>query len=372
MHRTKRRRIWVIAEPQSPARTKYSQSPGRHTLSDSPIYIGAIVSDTEHAGQHNRVAGGDLSIRPSPTQQFSATFLESETGITPAAAVQGMASQVSYNYNTRRVTSLTQVEHYGRDFQMDSAFYNRAGFSSGWTYGELDFYPGESSRAVVKKVYPFYWTRYGRDQVQNGNERTLLTGIRFNFTRQGYLDIDYGVGREPWVNQRFKTDRIAGNGHVQLFRWLNLNGNFLKGYATYYDPNHPFQGKTVSGNAGFTLQPNQHISLNTQYNGVQFNRASNGGHVFSVHIINLQATYQFDKHLRVRAIEQFDSSQHQLLNDLLGMYELVPGTVFYAGYGSLYERPAAQSGASVPNTFGDGYLTTSRGIFFKASYLHRF
>ena len=335
-------------------------------------YIGAIVTDTEHAGRYNRVAGGDLSIRPSSTQQFSATFLESETGITPAAAAQGTASQVSYSYNTRRVTSLTQVEHYGRNFQMDPAFYNRTGFSSGWSYGELDFYPGETGNGAVKKIHPFYWTRYGRDQVQNGNERTLLTGIRFNFTRQGNLDIDYGWGREPWVNQRFKTDRINSWGNVQLFRWLNLSENFQKGYATYYDPTNPFQGKIVSGSFGITLQPNQHINLSTQYNGVRFNRASNGEHVFTVHIINLQDTYQFDKHFRVRAIEEFDSSQHRLLTDLLGMYELVPGTVFYVGYGSLYERPAAQTGALVPNAFGNGYLTTTRGVFFKASYLHRF
>jgi hypothetical protein len=344
---------------------------GRATYSlGESDYIGAIVTDTEHAGRHNRVVGGDLSIRPSPTQQFSATFLESDTGIVPAPATQGTASQVSYSYSTRRVTSSTQVEHYGRDFQMDTAFYNRTGFTSGWNYGELDFYPGEGTHALVKKVLPFYWTRYGRDQIQNGNERFFTIGVRFNFTRQGYLNIDYGWGREPWVNQRFKTDHFNSNGNVQLFRWLKLSENFHKGYATYYDPAEPFQGKNVSGGFGVTLQPSQHVNVNTEYNGVRFSRASNGEHVFTVHIINLQATYQFDKRMRVRAIEEFDSSQHRLLTDLLGMYELVPGTVFYVGYGSLYERPAAQTGALVP--FGNDYLTTSRGVFFKASYLHRF
>ena len=335
-------------------------------------YIGAIVTDTEHAGRHNRVAGGDFSLRPSPTQQFSATFLESQTGITPVPSVQGTASQVSYSYNTRRVVSASQVEHYGRDFQMDTAFYNRTGVSTGWTYSELDFYPGENGHSVIKKVFPFFWDRYSRDQIQNGNERMLLSGLRFRFTRQGNFDIDYGWGREPWANQRFKTDRINSWGSVQLFRWLNLSENFQRGYATYYDPTNPFQGKVLSGSIGVTLQPNQHINLNTQYNGVRFNRASNGEHVYTVHIFYIQGTYQFDKHLRVRAIEEFDSSQHHLLNDLLAMYELVPGTVFYAGYGSIYERPAAQTAMTIPNALGNGYLTTSRGLFFKASYLHRF
>src|SRR5207248_4270963 len=180
------------------------------------------------------------------------------------------------------------------------------------------------------------WMRYGRDDIQNGNERMSILGIRFNFTRQGFFAIDYGVGREPWVNQRFKNDRMTINGNLQAFRWLYLTGNFQKGYATYYDPANPFQGRNVSGMFGIMFQPNQHININPQYNGVAFDRASTGGHVYTDHIVNIQATYQFDKHLRARAIEQFDSSQHVWLNDLLGMYELVPGTVFYAGYGSLY------------------------------------
>ena len=197
-----------------------------------------------------------------------------------------------------------------------------------------------------------------------------MGGIRIATTRQGFFDIDYGRGLEPWANLRFKNNRINSFGNIQLFRWLFLSGNFQKGYATYYDPVNPFQGKDVSGGIGITLQPNQHINLNTQYNGIRFTRASNDQPVYTVHIINLQDTYQFDKHFRVRVIEQFDSSRRQLLTDLLGMYEVVPGTVFYAGYGALYEKPSAQMG--VLNVFGNGYLTTNRGLFFKASYLHRF
>ena len=44
--------------------------------------------------------------------------------------------------------------------------------------------------------------------------------------------------------------------------------------------------------------------------------------------------------------------------------------VFHAGYGSLIERRRFENGAFV--TGGGEYLTTSRGLFFKASYLARF
>ena len=104
---------------------------------------------------------------------------------------------------------------------------------------------------------------------------------------------------------------------------------------------------------------------------MRFDRASTGERVYTVNIINTQTTYQFDKHFRLRLLEQFDSSQRRLLTDFLAMYEVVPGTVFHAGYGSLYEKQSSQSGSLV-NNFGPGYTTVSRGLFFKASYRKRF
>ncbi len=58
---------------------------------------------------------------------------------------------------------------------------------------------------------------------------------------------------------------------------------------------------------------------------------------------------------------EFDSSRKRVLGDLLGSYELMPGRLIHAGYGSLWERPDENP-----------YRTTARAFFFKASYLARF
>src|SRR3989454_8577261 len=180
-------------------------------------YIGAITIDTEHAGRHNRVVGGDLSVKLTPSQDFSATFLTSQTGITSTTNSHPTASQITYSYNTRRYTWSNQVEHYGRDFQMDTAFYNRTGFTSGWSFGEVNFYPKEGG--WLKRVHPIYWTKRGRDQVQGGNEEFLNAGMRFDFTRQGFLSISHTRGHEPWRGQRYKTGgRINMFGSVQILR----------------------------------------------------------------------------------------------------------------------------------------------------------
>lgn len=71
----------------------------------------------------------------------------------------------------------------------------------------------------------------------------------------------------------------------------------------------------------------------------------------------------------MRAIAQYDSSRARMLTDFLGSYELVPGTVAYAGYGALYER-RSWDGTQLLQGAGD-YLNTQRGLFFKVSYLFR-
>src|SRR5262249_56481832 len=110
------------------------------------------------------------------------------------------------------------------------------------------------------------------------------------------------------------------------------------GWATYYDPTDPFQGRTRSASVGFGLQPNQHMNQTVGYSRVRFNRASDGQRIYTVHIVNVRSTYQFSRHFLVRALEQFDSSSRRVLIDLLASYEFVPGTVMHAGYGSLLEK----------------------------------
>jgi hypothetical protein len=334
-------------------------------------YAGAIIIDTEHAGRHNRVVGGDLSFRFSPRHSFSTTFLASDTG-DGSSSTEGTSSQVTYAYSSRRFVSENQIEHYARDFQMDTAFVNRTGFTSGWSYGEVNFYPKEGTNFWLKRVNPYYWGKLGRDRIEGGDERFLNTGIRFHLTRQGYLQINQNRGQEPFAGREFKTGGgINLYGRGQVLRWLDINGGFNKGRSIYYDdPVDPFQGNSINNWFGVTLQPNQHFKQNIDVSTNRFNRASTGERVFTVHIVNLKTTYQFDRHFLVRLIEQYDSSKHRLLTDLLASYEFVPGTVLHAGYGSLHEKREFQDGRLLPDN-GD-LMAVSRGLFFKASYLHRF
>ena len=75
-------------------------------------------------------------------------------------------------------------------------------------------------------------------------------------------------------------------------------------------------------------------------------------------------------------LARYDSSQRRVLTDFLGSYEFVPGTVFHAGYGALYEKGSGSvqtaPGVVNPDDSRNRYLMTNRGLFLKASYLRRF
>jgi hypothetical protein len=354
---------------------------GRMTYSlGGADYIGAIVTDTERDGRYNRVLGGDVSWKPSQSQTIASTYLVSTTstsssigGTSSRRSSDGGAGHLNYTFDTRRYFASTVLEHYDEGFQMDTAFYNRTGFSSAFLFSEVNFYPEKAKRIGLIRIHPLIVARKAHDSVQGGSEQFLVVGSAFNFSRQGFLRVQHDMGgHEHFAGHRFRTgDPFAAFGNIQLFRWLNVGGNFFKsGWQPFYDPDNPYQGRATTGGFELTWQPNQHFNQNVSYSAVRFRRADTNARVFDVNIINAKAIYQFDRHFLIRLVEQFDSSRHQLLTDLLASYELVPGSVLHAGYGSLYEQRRLDGDRLVTGA-GD-YLTVSRGLFFKASYLHRF
>jgi Domain of unknown function (DUF5916)/Carbohydrate family 9 binding domain-like len=336
-------------------------------------YVGGIFTHTLHDGRNNFVAGGDILVRPAAAHSLSATFLTSRTTDRDAADQTGNTAQATYNYETRRWIHITQAEHYDEHFLMDTAFYNRTGFTGVWQFTDLSFYPKSS---WLQRFHPWYFAKFGKDRIQNGNEDYLHTGIRLNVTRQGFLNVSHGRGHESWLGTRYKVGSdVNVFGNMQVLRWLNVGGNYRYGPSIFYDESDPFQGRSRSVGVSATIQPNQHLTQDLDFNRQRFWRPETGAEVYAVNIVNSKTTYQFDKHFLLRFLAQYDSSRDRVLSDFLASYEFVPGTVFHLGYGSLYEKgfgSVEPVPGAPPADARDRFLMTNRGLFFKASYLRRF
>jgi uncharacterized protein DUF5916/cellulose/xylan binding protein with CBM9 domain len=343
------------------ARAQYSLGP-----SD---YVGGIGIDTEFAGGYNRVVGADLALRVGAAQRISGFALTSTTRDPHAVESKaGVGAQFGYEYSTRKLVLIGFGEHYDRDFQMDTAFINRVGITSGWGYAEYNFYPAKTKTWLLR-ISPFSFTQGGRDRNAGGTELLQVTGARFRFSRNGFVRIDRFDGFERWAGLRFDRVRYRYQGNVQMYRWLSLDGQFFTGDAVHYDD--VFQGKSRDARIGFTLQPSGRLSQAMSYRRVEFDRKATGERVYDLDLIYSRTTYQFSRQFFIRAILQYDSSRYRVLTDFLSSYELRPGTVVYAGYGSLIEQRGFADGEWVPGA-GREYETSQRGLFFKASYLHRF
>lgn len=333
-------------------------------------YVGAIVTDTEFGQGHNRVAGGDISMR-FDRHAASATFLATATRSPDGRQTgEGLGGQVFYSFETKPFVFITQLEHYDRAFQMDTAFLNQVGITQGWVFLAPSFYPDPKRLDWLKRIVPFFWMRYGEDRIQGGNVRLVVPGVRMHFTRQGFFRVDAILGHEPWLGQSYDISQWRLFAEAQATRWLRFVGRTTMGRSIFFDPVDPFPGTMRAYYAEVGFQPTPRFNQSFFYDRVEFDRLNGGGRVYTVNVLNTRTTFQVDRRVSVRAIVQYDSSQHRVLTDVLASWELRPGTVAYAGYGSLIERREWNGTDWTP---GSGpYRTSERGLFFKASYSHRF
>jgi hypothetical protein len=324
-------------------------------------HVGVLVADSEYGPAYNRVIGGDISLRHGERWRWNASALSAHSRSGGRDATHGGMAQASYAYQTRRVLVAGQVEHLGDDFRMDTAFFNQAGLTRVWQYVEPMFYPDATGTGWLKRVAPFVYATRADNRLQGGTEQIADAGVRFNFTRQGFLRVNTVRGHETFAARRFPLWRASTDGSAQVLRWLRLGGAFDRGTAIFYDDADPFLGTRTHVRVNVGFQPNANLNQDLSYAFVDFDRRATGEPVFDVHVVNLRNTYQFNRQFFLRLIAQLDSSRRRVLGDALASYELVPGTVVHAGYGSILE--------ALP---GERYVPSARAFFFKASYLARF
>ncbi len=363
------RALDIGANPFLDERKEFYIARGQYALGPSS-YVGTIVTDTELGAGHNRVVGADVSLKREDHRvagNFIATRTHSPDGL---ESKDGLGANGFYEYATKPFVFSQQIEHYDRGFQMDTAFQNQVGITQGWSYAGYSIYPDAKKHAWLKRINPFVFVRYGRDRIQQGSPWIVVSGVRFNTLRQGFFRVDYIHGQDAWVGQTLPVSSLRIMAEAQMTRWLYFNTRLNQGRSIFYDPVDPFSGSERAYYAELTFQPTPRLSQSITYDRVEFDRRSDGTRVFTVDVVNTRTTFQIDRRLAVRALVQYDSSTSRILTDFLGSWELLPGTVAYVGYGSLIERQE-WDGLEVRRQTG-AFRTSERGLFLKASYIHRF
>jgi hypothetical protein len=339
----------------------------------SNSYVGVLFSRRDFAGTHNQVIGGDSKIRLARSHTMEMTFMNSRTWESDSIgndSRSGNMMVLSYEHFTNKLGIMAFVEHYGKNFQLDTGFYNRTGITSGTFYFGPQFVPSSKKLSWIKRINPFFFGFYLHDTITDMDDMLALFAIRFSFTRQGWFRTDFRFHNESWVDQTFKKKGIRVQGGLQLYKWINIEGNVSYMDSIYYDAEEPFLGKNLSMGGGVTIQPNSKFRQGIYLDYVDFRDPDTDKRVYDAFILNSSTTYQFNKYFFLRGIVRYDNYQENLLTDFLASFTLIPGTVVHVGYGALYEKD--YQGIDLSRTDPSKFIQTRQSFFFKASYLWRF
>jgi len=338
-------------------------------------YFGLLYSGREFGDTFNRVLAGDLRFRLAGGHSISvngmATLSRDEE--TPENSA-GEAFTIMYSYGQKPLNMIFALEGYSRDFRMDSAFYLQNGITRFTGFISPNFYPRPGNGLGLTRVSPVLYGFYSHNRVSGLNDIYLQPGIRFYLPRNSYIELDYTFAREGWLDRSYDQSQLEAYWGAVPSRRLSLHGSAVYGKALRYDPVAPFLGNKISVHFGAQYQPNDRISQGIEYTYQDFHRADDKEHVFDLNIVVSRTTYQFSKSTFVRALVQYDSYSKKVITDLLASFTLIPGTVLYLGYGSLY-REQFWDGADAAWKRQPGmgnYYQTTQSLFVKASYLWRF
>jgi len=333
-------------------------------------YLGVLYAGRHFQGQRNDVAGLDFRHRFSKHLRVGLSYLHSATRQEENSPVkQAGGWNAIFRYVSPRLIFMTSYERYGTDFYMATAFQNRVGISRFWL--GIGPYINVKIKQIpwLKRLVPYFHYAHVHDLGTKMNDISRVYGLYMNFRPKSELYLEYRVEDEAWKGIALNKNYFIALGYIQLFKWLNLEGNAYFGEQIYYTGDPPFLGNEQTVNVGLTLEPITKLQVGLNYTYSKFKDKQTRQEIYSLDLYNLNATYQFNKYFFLRGILRYDSLQEKLLTDVLASFTLIPGTVVHLGYGSLYLKNQWQNNRWVP---GRGELLRMRdGLFFKASYLWR-
>lgn len=332
-------------------------------------FIGALYSGREFGDNYNRVAGMDMKFYFGGKHILQGHYLHSFNN-DPAGAGKTDGGELSlvYYYETKPLFIEAIFEDYGKEFEMDTAFYQRDRFTRFTGYIGPNIYPEEGSDSFLLRLNPYIYGWYMHDKDEDLDDILLVLCLRAFLTKQGYWQLQYAYADEAWAGQNFAQHSLSTYGYIQLTNWLYLEGNIRMGDDLYYDETDPFLGKNTTLNFTAQVQPTPNFTQSLTFIHQDFNRVSDGSDVYTEDIIRSRTVYQFNENFFIRAIVQYDSYLDIVLTDLLASFTLIPGTVLHVGYGSLHENLEWRNGEWISGTDLTKFYQTSQSLFIKASY----
>ena len=330
-------------------------------------YLGGFYTGKEYGEGSNRVVGSDGRFRLSGVSMASYHIFGSFTQRDGSEGTDtGHALGLNYQFGNRKFVLDLGYQDISKNFQIDTGFITRTGLRRLSAFTMYRFYPKSK---FIQRIEPFYWSYHLYDTVDNMFETVNLMTLRFWLPRNTQVRFDALLANEVFAGQRFGRSGFGIQGASQITKQVFLNFFFRHTGSIFYDPVDPFQGYGSRVGGALQFQPMEKLRFVLSLSYVDFFRDEDKEKLYDYTIIRSLNTFQINKYLFLRGIVEYNSFSERLTADLLASFTYIPGTVFYIGYGSAFEK---MDWTGQDYIGSDRFMETKRGFFFKVSYLWRF
>jgi len=328
-------------------------------------YIGMIYTgkDEKDYGSHLGGLDGTMRINKSTTLLYNVLGSQTQSRAKDLN-LQGYTFGAVYHHDDRNLMYNFAIKDITEDFRADVGYITRTGLAQATAMIRPHLYPRASwirridleafTAQSYDRIY-YMWETFNHVSA----DHHLFGAIRFK--------VKYSYSTEVYLGQRFRT----GGFHVLLGGQFNkrLSASVLyRNLNSIYYSDDPYQGRSNSITADVSYRPFDRFETEFSYIFKNFHDKAEGNQVYAYSIYRARLTFQFNRYLFFRLIEEYNAYYRELQSDILLSFTYIPGTVIYVGYGSVDSRLEFADGEYRPV---EGFNRMQRGFFFKASYLFR-
>jgi hypothetical protein len=321
-------------------------------------YLGFCLADKEINGSWNRVAGVDGQWRFANKFFLNFQALASQTSFDGDKTSLSPALYAEAYFFTKHWTAGGFWKSLHPDFEASSGFVNRTDYKSGGAFASYSLYPEKPFLNQVR-----FQLQAGRreDYFGRGLQDTwtrFQTQLRFTEFNQLFVRVENGLERYEGTDFRKTTLSLEGQFNILKPMPFFLFGQV--GDEINYDPDDPYLGWAVTFGVGANFKPSNRLQVGIDYSHSTFWREAGGKKEWDYDVVHTRTTYQLTKSLSLRAILDYNHYYREIFGSFLVSFILRPGTVFFVGYDSNYDRPGLGP-----------YARRDYSVFVKFSYWWR-
>ena len=326
---------------------------------ENDSYIGLLYAGRELEQSNNRVVGYDESYRLSDASTLeSSGFLSSAKDNPAAPSIDGHTFSIRYDHETRDLDYNLNFRELSNDFRADMGFVTRTGIVNFIAFARPKIYP---SSGIVQRVDIEFTSGQTQDRYSGLWETDDDLAFTMYFWSSWTFRTRAAYATEIFNGERFRTGGVHTQLRAQITKWIFTNLLYRRIKSILYTA-APEQGSSNVVSTSLIVQPTENIQIEGNFTYSDFTSDASGQMLYHYPITRSKLTYQVNQYLFFRAINQYNNYKRQLSNDFLASFTYIPGTVFYLGYGSVFNDLPGDAAA---------LIEMQRGLFMKISYLWR-